>query len=74
MHLIADQPAEQSLGPLLLLLGSGGLPLVVAIGRARVTAALARLTRKQGSPAEGDMNQALDLRARGLDPGRGSSH
>jgi hypothetical protein len=47
---LAHHTGEQALAPLLLLAG-GGLPLVVAIGRARVAAARARLTRrKQGSP------------------------
>jgi hypothetical protein len=47
---LAHHTGEQALAPLLLLLGGGGLPLMVAIGRARVAAARARLTRKkQGS-------------------------
>jgi hypothetical protein len=53
MRPLAHHAGEQALAPLLLLAG-GGLPLVVAIGRARVAAARARLTRltrrKQGSP------------------------
>jgi hypothetical protein len=52
MHLIAHHAGEQALGPLLLLVG-GGLPLVVAIGRARLAAVRARLTRKQGSRRRG---------------------
>jgi hypothetical protein len=48
---LAHHTGEHALAPLLLLLGGGGLPLVMAIGRARVAAARARLTRrKQGSP------------------------
>jgi hypothetical protein len=49
MHLIAHHGIEPSLA---LLLGSGVLSLVVAIGRARVAAARTKLTRKQGSRAE----------------------
>jgi hypothetical protein len=43
---LAHHAGEQALAPLLLLLGSGGVSLVVALGRARVAAARARLTRK----------------------------
>lgn len=50
---MAHHAGEESLAPLLLLLGSGGLPLVVAIGRARLAAARARLTRKPGSGRRG---------------------
>jgi hypothetical protein len=47
---LAHHAGEQALAPLLLLAG-GGLPLVVAIGRAHLAAARARLTRrKPGSP------------------------
>jgi hypothetical protein len=46
---VAHHAGEQALAPLLLLLGSGGVPLLVAIGRARLAAARAKLTRKQGS-------------------------
>ena len=56
MRPLAHHAGEQGLAPLLLLLllGSGGVPLLVAIGRARLAAARAKLTRltrrKQGSP------------------------
>jgi hypothetical protein len=50
MHpIVAHHAGEQGLAPLLLLLSSGGVPLLVAIGRARLAAARAKLTRKQGS-------------------------
>jgi hypothetical protein len=49
---LAHHAGEQALAPLLLLAG-GGLPLLVAIGRAHLAATRARLTRltrrKQGS-------------------------
>ena len=40
---VAHHAGEQALAPLLLLLGGGGVPLLVAIGRARLAAARARL-------------------------------
>jgi hypothetical protein len=43
---VAHHAGEQALAPLLLLLSGGGVTLVVAIGRARLAAALARLTRR----------------------------
>jgi hypothetical protein len=49
MRLLAHHAGEQGLTPLLLLLGGGGVPLLVAIGRARLAAARAKLTRKQGA-------------------------
>jgi hypothetical protein len=49
MHpIVAHHAGEQALAPLLLL-ASGGIPLLVAIGRARLAAARAKLTRKQGA-------------------------
>jgi len=48
MRPLAHHLGEESLAPLLLLLGGGGLPLVVAIGRARVAATRARLAGKRG--------------------------
>jgi hypothetical protein len=48
MRPLAHHAGEQGLAPLLLL-GSGGVPLLVAIGRARLAAACAKLTRKQGA-------------------------
>ncbi|HEY2958103.1 MAG TPA: hypothetical protein VGM21_07815 [Actinomycetota bacterium] len=46
MRPLAHHAGEQGLAPLLLLLlGGGGMPLLVAIGRARLAAARARLTR-----------------------------
>ena len=49
MHPLAHHTGEQGLAPLLLLLSGGGVPLLVAIGRARLAATRAKLTRKQGS-------------------------
>jgi hypothetical protein len=49
MRPLAHHAAEQTLAPLLLLLGSGGVSLLVAIGRARLAAARAKLTREQGA-------------------------
>jgi hypothetical protein len=46
---VAHHAGEQALAPLLLLLGGGGVSLLVAIGRSRLAAARAKLTRKQGS-------------------------
>jgi hypothetical protein len=46
---LAHHAGEQALAPLLLLLGSGGVTLLVAIGRARLAAARAKMTKKQGS-------------------------
>ena len=48
MHPIAHHLGEQALAPLLLL-GSAGIPLV-AIGRARLAAARAKLTRPRRRP------------------------
>jgi hypothetical protein len=45
---LAHHAGEQGLATLLVL-GGGTLPVVVAFGRARVAAARAKLTRKQGS-------------------------
>jgi hypothetical protein len=45
MHPLAHHAGEQGLAPLLLLLGSGGVPLLVAIARAWLAAARAKLTR-----------------------------
>ena len=42
---LAHHAGEQGLAPLLLLLGSGGVTLLVAIARARLAAARAKLTR-----------------------------
>jgi hypothetical protein len=48
---LAHHAGEQALAPLLLLLlAGGGLPLVVAIGRAKVAVARARLTRPRRRP------------------------
>jgi hypothetical protein len=49
MRPLAHHLGEESLAPLLLLGSGGGLSLLVAIGRARLAAARAKLTRKQGS-------------------------
>ena len=49
MHPIAHHLGEQALAPLLLL-GGGGVPLMVAIGRARLAAARAKLTRARRKP------------------------
>jgi hypothetical protein len=48
MQPLAHHAGEQALAPLLLLAG-GGFTLFVAIGRARLAAARAKLTRKQGA-------------------------
>ena len=48
MRPLGHHAGEQGLA-LLLLLGSGGVSLLVVIGRARLAAARAKLTRKQGS-------------------------
>jgi hypothetical protein len=53
MHLIAHHAGEQALAPLLLLAG-GGLTLLVAIGRAQLAAARARLTRKLAPAAKAE--------------------
>jgi hypothetical protein len=50
MHPIAHHLGEQALAPLLLLLGGGGVPLMVAIGRARLATARAKLTRPRRRP------------------------
>jgi hypothetical protein len=51
--MLAHHAGEQSLIPLLLLLGSGGFSLLLAIGRARLEATRARLTRKvRGLPRQ----------------------
>jgi hypothetical protein len=51
MRPLANHAGEQGLAPLLLLLlGSGGVSLVVAIGRARLAAARAKLTRPRKRP------------------------
>jgi hypothetical protein len=52
MRPLAHHAGEQGLAPLLLLLGSGGVPLLVAIGRARLAAARARLTRRVRGPEQ----------------------
>jgi hypothetical protein len=49
MHPIAHHLGEQGLAPLLLL-GGGGVPLMVAIGRARLATARAKLTRARRKP------------------------
>ncbi|HEV8648090.1 MAG TPA: hypothetical protein VG276_01535 [Actinomycetes bacterium] len=53
MRPLAHHAGEDSLANLLLLGSGGGLSLLLAIGRARVAAARARLTRKQGSRRRG---------------------
>jgi hypothetical protein len=51
MHPIAHHLGEQGLAPLLLLLlGGGGVPLIMAVGRARLAAARAKLTRPRRRP------------------------
>jgi hypothetical protein len=45
MRPLAHHLGEESLAPLLLLGSGGGLSLLVAIGRARLAAARAKLTR-----------------------------
>jgi hypothetical protein len=46
MVILAHHAGEQSLIPLLLLLGSGGFSLLLAIGRERLAAARHRLTSR----------------------------
>jgi hypothetical protein len=50
MRLLAHHLGEESLAPLLLLGSGGGLSLLVAIGRARLAAARAKLTRARRRP------------------------
>jgi hypothetical protein len=51
MHPIAHHLGEQGLAPLLLLLlGGGGVPLIMAVGGARLAAARAKLTRPRRRP------------------------
>jgi hypothetical protein len=50
---LAHHAGEESLAALLLL-GSGTLSLVVAVGRAHLAAARARLTRRTQPPGERD--------------------
>jgi hypothetical protein len=50
MRPLAHHLGEESLAPLLLLGGGGGLSLLVAIGRARLAAARAKLTRARRRP------------------------
>jgi hypothetical protein len=52
MRPFAHHGGEQALAPLLLLLGSGGVSLLVAIGRARLAAARAKLTRRLRGPEQ----------------------
>jgi hypothetical protein len=47
---LAHHAGEQGLAPLLLLLLGGGVPLMMAIGRARLAAARAKLTRPRRRP------------------------
>jgi hypothetical protein len=47
MRPLAHHAGEQGLAPLLLLLGSGGIPLLVAIGRARLAAVRQWLARSR---------------------------
>jgi hypothetical protein len=58
MAMLAHHAGEQSLIPLLLLLGSGGFSLLLAIGRARLVATrpadqeVARLATRLGAPQD----------------------
>jgi hypothetical protein len=49
MRPLAHHAGEQALAPLLLLLGSGGVALLLAIARTHLAAARAKLSRKQGA-------------------------
>jgi hypothetical protein len=49
MSPLAHHAGEHALAPLLLLAG-GGLSVLVAVGRAQLTAAWARLTRRSRRP------------------------
>jgi hypothetical protein len=64
VHPLAHHAGEQALAPLLLL-GSGGASLLVAIGRAQLAAARARLTGKDGpdGEAEGQAREPTDAQA-----------
>ena len=53
MRPLAHHAGEQGLAPLLLLLGSGGVPLLVAISRARLASVRARFARKRGPTGRG---------------------
>jgi hypothetical protein len=53
MHPLAHHAGEQALAPLLLLLGGGGVPLLLAIGRAWLAAARNRLPPRQRRQARG---------------------
>jgi hypothetical protein len=48
--LLAHHAGEESLATLLLLAGGGSLSVVVAIGRAHLAAARAKLTRRKRAP------------------------
>jgi hypothetical protein len=50
MRPLAHHLGKESLAPLLLLGSGGGLSLLVAIGRARLAAARAKLTRARRRP------------------------
>jgi len=50
MRPLAHHLGEESLAPLLLLGSGGGLSLLVAIGRERLAAARAKLTRARRRP------------------------
>ena len=50
MRPLAHHLGEESLAPLLLLGSGGGLSLLVAIGRKRLAAARAKLTRARRRP------------------------
>jgi hypothetical protein len=50
MRPLAHHAGEQGLAPLLLLLVSGGVPVMVAVGRARLAAVRAKLTRARRKP------------------------
>jgi hypothetical protein len=50
MRPLAHHLGEESLAPLLLLGSGGGLSLLVAIGRARLAAARAKLSRARRRP------------------------
>jgi hypothetical protein len=68
MRPLAHHAGEQALVPLLLLLSGGGITLLVAIGRERLVAARARLTRNQGSHRRLDATRERQVTARSAEP------
>jgi hypothetical protein len=51
MRPLAHHAGEQGLAPLLLLVAGGGIPMMVAFGRARLAATRAKLARARRRPS-----------------------